>query len=361
MRTLIPAVPVVLALGILTTACSSPRPEAPTVMLPRGGDTVATDLDEVTEAAWLGAGRYAVVSPTDRRVLLVDFHARSTTPLDSARLMNPNGVFAVGDTLWVRDWGRRRLTAWHGGRLVDSIPAPDATRGALPQARDGAGRFYAELYPIIRPDGAGSRDSALVLRGDRTFARADTVVRLSPLDVTKVQSREGERFERRVFSGQDRWGVARDGALWVARVYQNRVDRIAADGTVRRGEALRDRVLEVTRTDRELFKRSFPPELRSHAENLPFSAVKPPFETAFSGGDGRVWLEKSRAPIDTTQRYHAVGADGALDAEVHLPGRGRVLAISDDGRALAVERRDGRVLLVRLRLPAFAADTAAAP
>ena len=40
----------------------------------------------------------------------------------------------------------------------------------------------------------------------------------------------GHRFERRVFSGTDHWGSLPDGALWVARVYHNRVDFRSPDG-----------------------------------------------------------------------------------------------------------------------------------
>ena len=122
----------------------------------------------------------------------------------------------------------------------------------------------------------------------------------------------GRRFERRVFSGTDQWGVLPDGSLWVARVYHNRVDWRARSGTWTAGEPLPDRVLEVTRYDRELFLRKFPPELRSTAERLPFAPVKPPFEAGFTGPAGDVWLEKSRAPADSTRRYHVVDRQGRL-------------------------------------------------
>ena len=66
--------------------------------------------------------------------------------------------------------------------------------------------------------------------------------------------------------------------MWVARVTENRVDWRSPDGEWDEGDALPDRVLEVTQYDRELFYRKFPPELRATAEQLPFAAVKPPFE-----------------------------------------------------------------------------------
>jgi hypothetical protein len=62
------------------------------------------------------------------------------------------------------------------------------------------------------------------------------------------------------------------------------------------GDPLPDRVLEVTRYDRELFVRRFPAELRSTAEQLPFAPVKPPFEAGFTGPDGRGWWRRAGRP-----------------------------------------------------------------
>ena len=151
----------------------------------------------------------------------------------------------------------------------------------------------------------------------------------------------GRRFERRVFSGLDRWGVLPDGSLWVARVYDNRVDWRSPDGTWVRGEPLPDRVLEVTRYDRELFLRRFPPELRRTAQDLPFAAIKPPFEAGLTGSAGEVWLEKSRAPADSARRYHVVNRRGRLVREVRLPGQGRIIALGQ-GTALVAEPQPRR-------------------
>jgi hypothetical protein len=139
----------------------------------------------------------------------------------------------------------------------------------------------------------------------------------------------GRRFERRVFSGADHWGVMPDGALWVARVYDNRVDWRSPSGKWSKGSPLPDRVLEVTRYDRELFLRRFPPELRRTAQDLPFAALKPPFEAGFSSPSGQVWLEKSRAPADSSRRYHVVDRAGQLVREVRVPGTGRILGLAD--------------------------------
>jgi hypothetical protein len=172
---------------------------------------------------------------------------------------------------------------------------------------------------------------------------------LAPLDVAEVIGDAGRRFERRVFSGTDHWGVLADGSLWVARVYHNRVDVRSPDGRWTKGQPLPDRVLEVTHYDRELFFRKFPPELRATAERLPFAPVKPPFEAAFTDPAGDIWLEKSRAPADSSRRYHVTDRRGRLLREIRVPGPGRILAVGDRTALVAERVRDGtRFVLFRL-------------
>ena len=112
-----------------------------------------------------------------------------------------------------------------------------------------------------------------------------------------------------------------------------------------------DRELEVTRYDRELFLRRFPPELRGTAEQLPFAAVKPPFESGLTGAGDEVWLEKSRAPVDSSRRYHVVDRAGRLREEIRVPGHGRIIAVAP-GAVLVAEPARGGVRLLRFSLPA---------
>jgi hypothetical protein len=335
-------------------ACGGDAPPPPVVELAAGPDTVATGYAEIADAAWLGGDRVAVVAPMDVTVGLVDLARRRVTPLGgpgTKDLRNPATAFVRADTLYVGDWGLRRTTLWTlDGELARIMPNVDAARGALPRARDAAGSFYLELSPRPGPDGSGNRDSAAVVRLSSDLARFDTVGRLSPLDMAEVSGDAGRRFERRALSGVDRWGVLPDGSLWVARVYDNRVDWRAPDGTWTRGEPLPDRVLEVTRYDREVFYQKFPPELRSTAEQLPFAAVKPPFESGFTSPTGHVWLEKSRAPTDSARRYHEVDRRGRLLREVRVPGQGRIVALGDRFALVAERVRDG-TRLIRFPIP----------
>ena len=257
----------VAGFAIAAVACAEPAP-LPSFALRTPGDTIYLPFTEITDGVWLGEDRFAVLSPAENTVALLDFAAGTTRLLDgkSGELQNPSALFALGDTLFVADWARRRVTAWGAdGALVRDIPATDIARGSLPRATDRRGRLYYELPPLARRDGSGNRDSSAVLRAATSTAVPDTVAWLAPLDIAEVTSEQGRRFERRVFSGDDEWGVLPDGAIWVARTYQNRVDWIDTAGSTRRGAQLPDRVLEVTRLDRERFVAQFPPELRASA------------------------------------------------------------------------------------------------
>jgi hypothetical protein len=287
--------------------------------------------------------------PPGRVVGLVDVAGRTVGPLGGRarkELRDPSALFAAGDTLYVADWGLRRTTLWtREGRFARAVPTTAAVRGALPRDRDAAGRFYLELAPPARPDGSHARDSAAVVRAGAALERADTIARLAPLDLAEVRDEGGRRFERRVLSGEDHWGVLPDGSLWVARVYQNRVDWRAPGGEWLRGALLPDRVLEVTRYDRELFVRRFPPELRASAHQLPFAAIKPPFEGGLASASGEVWLRKSRAPADSAGRYHVIDRRGRLVREVRVPGPGQVVAVSRDAALVAEPFAEGTRLL----------------
>jgi hypothetical protein len=343
-----------VALAILA-ACGSPKaPPAPIVTLSPATDTLVAPFQDAAGAVPLSDGRWAVVSEGAGVVVLADFSTARVTRLGGERskeLGNPFAAFTPnGDTVWISDWGLRRVTGWSGERLVATVPATDELRGALPRARDLAGRFYVSIAPPAGRLGGGARDSAVVLRASSDLTRADTVARLAPLDLAEVQADGGRRFERRVFSGQDAWGVIPDGTVWVARVYQNRVEFHPLEGETVRGRPLPDRVLEVTRADRELFIRTFPPELRRSAEMLPFAPIKSPFEGGFTSADGLVWLQKTKAAFDSVGRYHVVDRRGVLLREIRVPTTSRILAASAE-RALAVEADSAGLRLLQYAVP----------
>lgn len=325
---------------LLLAGCETPDEVTPEWLAPIGAPLHA-DLLEATEGAWLGGVRFALLSPGDNRIAVLDFAAGTATLLDSegGEIQNPGHLFCLAETLFVSDWGRRRVTAWAGGStMVREVPLSPLAGGALPRAADAGGALYFEVSPSPGPDGSGNRDSAAVVRVTPGAEKSDTLARLTPLELAPVETSQGRRFERRIFSGDDEWGVLPDGSLWVARYYHNRVDWRDPDGTWHSGQPLPDRVLEVTRVDRDRFAEQFPAELQDRARQLQFNPVKPAFVRGFSGGDGHAWLEKSRHVVDTMQMYHEVDRDGRLLREIRVSGWGRILATSDS--AALVVRTD---------------------
>jgi hypothetical protein len=321
--------------------------------MPTPADTILAPYASVAEGAWLGGRRWVIVSPEFEAVRVLDFSNRTMNPVGgpkNAELKKPFGVFAVGDTAFVRDWGLGRVTLWIGGTTLNgAIAAPAGTRGILPRARDAAGQYYFELPPIPGPDGSGNRDSISVVRSDPAFTKFDTIARLTPIEIQEVQRNSGQRFERLVFSGNDWWGVLPDGRLWISRVHQSRVN-LVTNRHERRGEELPDPVYEVTRVDREQFIQGFPPEVRGTVEDLPFATIKPPFERALAGPDGMIWLRKSRPAADSIRRYQLVDTTGRLARVLTTKGNGLMLAVGREAVLIAEQYKNG-VRLLEARIP----------
>jgi len=334
--------------------CAESRPPLRTLRLAPTADTILAPYGEISDAAWLGARRWIVIAPQDRAVAVADFQQNALARFGGRQaheLEQPFHLFRSNDSLYIADWFHRRLTRWSlTGRLGAAFPALDAFRGALPRARDGTGAWYLEIRPAPGRDGRGNLDSGAVVRTQPDFSGADTVARLAPFELTEVVSNGRRRLERRLLSGQDRWGVLADGSVWVARVTENRVDWRTAAGEVIRGPQLPDRVLPVTQNDRDLFLNRFDPGLRPTVSEIPFAAVKPPFEAVLGAPAGQLWLVRSRAVGDSLRTYHVIDPRGSLVSETTHPGHGRILALGND-YALVGEPFAGGVRLLLYRLP----------
>ncbi len=358
LRTVLPtsiSIGALLGLGALLAGCSAPKPTVVALALEPTSDTIIAPYGDVTDAVWLGDSRWALIAPQDRAVSVADFSRHSLASFVSARsreLEQPFHLFRAGDSLFVADWLRRRLTSWSlTGAMGGALPAADALRGALPRARDREGRWYFELRPAPGPDGSGNRDSAIVVRASDGVARLDTIGRLAPFDLVEVNSDGRRRLERRLLSGQDRWGVLPDGSLWIARATENRIDWRDPAGRITEGDQLPDPVLPVTDNDREIFLSKFDPGLRPTVSQIPFAAIKPPFENALSAPDGALWLVKSRAIGDTLRSYQVVNRAGQLIQTVTHRGLGHLLGLGE-GFALVGEPFEGGVRLLLFRVPA---------
>lgn len=343
-------VPLALWLAPFLSACAQQAAIPPTEDLVAPGDSITTAFTDVSEALWLGARRWAVLAPGEVAVRVADFSDGTMASLPGARgrdgvFQQPYAIFRALDSLHVADWQARAVTIWSlDGQLGGEVGPAAAARGSLPAARDGSGAWYAELRPQVRSNGGGVGDSTWLVRLSDGGTRADTVGALAPADLAEVRTDAGRRFETRVFSGRDGWGVRADGTVWIARVYGNRVELRTPDGQVHRGPPLPDPVLQVTQADRDLFVESFAPELRQTASRLPFAELKPPFERAFAAPGDRIWLEKSKALGDSTRLYHVLAPDGSLARIVRVSGFGRVRGASPD-RVLVTRFVEGAVRL----------------
>ena len=181
--------------ALILAACGPGAATAPPFeSLALAADTLEAPWTNLPAAAAMGPGRWAVVAGDWDAAAIADFTGKSLTPLGGAKqqaFQHPSAVFTVGDTIYLADWGKRRTTVWTGdGRLIDSIPSPDALRGVAPRGRDGAGQLYFEVRPLPGRGGIGNRDSAAIVRAPRDMARFDTVARLAPVD---VRVRTGQR------------------------------------------------------------------------------------------------------------------------------------------------------------------------
>jgi len=329
-----------LLLGAGFAACTSQsQPPAPIVTLPPAVDTVQTTDTDLSNGVWLGGDRWALLAPTSKVVRIVDFAAHTTKPLGrpGTDYAEPFALYRVGDTLYLNDWGKRRVTFWTlAGSLAGTLELPMALRGAYPQGRDAAGAWYAELRPFPGRDGSGNLDSGAVVRWNGGAA-IDTVATLAPFGVEKVTRDGAARYERTEFGGVDRWGVRPDGSIWVARVRTNQLQQCGpVRGECRTGPALRDRVLEVTLQDREYFLQQYPEDQRTLARTVPFAIVKPPFDGAFSDLAGEVFLEKSRALTDSARGYAMLAPTGIARQELRLPNAQRVIG-AGGGHLLAID------------------------
>lgn len=346
---------VLLAATAVVAGCGSEAPQGATLRLEPAGDTLLTPYGDITDAVWLGGNNWALIAPQDQAVSTASLSGKKLTPFAGSKtreLEQPFHLFRAGDSIYVADWQRRRLTAWSlDGKQGGSTPAVDALRGALPRARDHQGNWYFELRPSPGPDGSGNRDSTAIVRTKADFSQPDTIARLAPVELAEVTSEGRTRLERRLLSGQDRWGVLPDGALWIARVGQNRVDWRDPSGEMHRGRELPDAVLPVTQNDRDLFLARFDAALRPTVAQIPFVVIKPPFDNAFSAPDGTVWLVKNRAIGDTIRHYQLIDRKGHLIGTADHAGFGRILAVGQSD-AVVGESFEGGVRLLDFRLPA---------
>jgi hypothetical protein len=340
--------------ALVLAACGESAPPAPTHVAAPSPDTLIVPVVHVSDAAPRADGSWVVLGTEEMMVYVADFAADTVRPhagITREEVPGALTLMATGDTIFVGDYGLQRVTAWlPDGRRVDAVPMPPGVRGSHPRARDAAGQWYFELWPPPGRDGLGVLDSGAVVRVDATLTRFDTLVRLTPPDVIEVEQDGRMRLQRLQLAGIDRWGVLRDGTLWLARVNQNQVFWFAP-GSERPAATrpLPDPIIQVTEMDRQIYIHRYPEDQRSALATTRFAGVKPPFERAFADARGRVWLFKSAVALDSVRSFQVADSTG-VRFNVSVPSYGVALGISATEILMAEEFPEG-IRLLRFAMP----------
>ena len=255
-----------------------------------------------------------------------------------------------GDTVALVDFSAQRTTLWNGrGEPLRTLPIVPVAGGAPVLVYDTVGHGYKIDYQSVlggEPGKTERPDSIAVLRITLATGRVDTVARLSVPQFGRAKFGEQIQQAAVVFAPNDFFGVLPDGAAWVARGGENRVEWRSADGRWTRGErreftpvpvtqADRDRVLAQVREQGKQY--GMPQDLNVE---YPFATSKPPFDYALGRPNGEVWLQRPRAQEDAAVTYDVYDRQGAWRREVSFP-RGSSLAGFGSGGAIYGAIRDG--------------------
>ena len=342
-----------LALAVVAVACTPPKPK-PVVTVAPTADTLVVPAVSVTAVSSRSDGSWVVLAPTENQVFVANFATKSVKlhpGINATEVPHPVTLIGVGDSIVVGDWGLSRFTEWSpAGQRLSAWPAPAALQHSSPRARDAAGQWYFQVSSDAKADGSNLLDSSMVVRSDPQLSRFDTVARLTPGELVRLNGMSGMHYQRRTMGGDDTWGVRPDGTLWVARVFQNQIEWHFPDGQkIERSPQLPDPVLTVSDMDREIYVRRFPEDQRQAARELPNTATKPPFEHVFSAPDGRMWLAKSDTALAPVRHLQVVDKSGVLFT-VAVPSRGFALAVNSEF-ILMGEEFPGGIRLLRYPVP----------
>lgn len=334
-------------------------------------------------------GKLIIADLQDKTVQMLDFATGQATKIGRegqgpGEYALPAGLLAMpnGET-WINDLlGRRFLVLDPTGKPTKTVALPGTGGGPGGMAigfggttSDQAGRVYFQAPPfnIGNPD-AKAPDSLAILRWDAAkgvAAKIDTVAWLIPPKGNVNASGGGGRVSIRlgggkVFTPQEAWGVAGDGAIARVRPSPYQVLWYGANaGTAKLGQPQPYTVLLVTEQDKrdviEARKRNRPmmvqfgggPRLAAATSNLPdpeFEDTKPPFtgnNAVLVAPEGEVWVARTRPASDPVPSYDVFDKTGKLVRKVNLNakstvigfGKGTVYVIrTDDDDLQYVER-----------------------
>jgi hypothetical protein len=267
-----------------------------------------------------------------------------------------------GDTVALIDFSALRTTLWgQDGKPLGVLTIPPVAGTAPVLVYDTVGHGYKVDYQSViggaEPGSTARPDSVPVLRIVLKTGKADTVANLASPEYGEAMFGAQTQQAAKVFAPNDFFGVLPNGAAWLARGHENRVDWRDPSGTWTRGksheysksavtQADRDRVLAQVREQGKQFGMPQDLEIR-----YPFAVTKPPFDFALGRPNGEVWLQRPRAQEDGALTYDVFSRQGSWQRSVEFPKGAMLAGFGATGAVYgSIKEADGTRTVGRFRL-----------
>lgn len=367
-----------LSLGAGISAQQLPGDRAPRRISERPQEFPET-FTSVRSLTALPDGRLVMSDASEKKLFLLDFAKGNATPISRTgtgprEYQDPGGTYraAKGGVVLYDQRQRRFLPITPSGQLQDvvALPMTPTSWGASDEGPDSfvpdsLGNLYTEGE---RRFNGVAQDSIPLLRIDKRGVVSDTVGYLrQPERKSLPSSQPGVSMSQMVvFSPQDVWAVAADGAVAVVKTQPYRVDWFTPGTKVVRGAPIGFTPLRSTRADRDSIAaiggRGSAPRIgrngQSQAIPMPkteplMRESKPAFGRQVPRIDerGRLWVERSKAADAVSRVYDIFDRRGQLFDRVELPAGSRLVGF--DATSIYTVRKDDDDLLhlQRFRMP----------
>jgi hypothetical protein len=344
----------------------------------QGGATLESRLPggfgQVSNVVELADGRIAFADTRNKLFFVADLGAGTVdtlgTRVDSITASSPPEHYKfpgwvahlAGDTIALVDFSAVRTTLWsEQGKPLGVLQLPPVAGRTPVLAYDQVGHGYKIDYQAVlgggEPGTTVRPESIAVLRLGLADRRVDTVARLAAPEYGQARFGEQVQEAAKVFAPNDFFGVLPNGAAWVARGRENRVDWRSPEGRWSQGQhhdftpqavtqADRDRVLAQVREQGKQF--GMPQQLQIE---YPFADTKPPFDFALGRPEGEVWLQRPRAEENAPLTYDVFDSTGKWHHPVTLPVGATLAGFGRNGAVyVSVKGADGTRTVAKLKL-----------
>jgi hypothetical protein len=322
-----------------------------------------TGFGQPSNVVELADGRLVFADTKEKLFVLADLKSGKAETLgsrvDSIRTGAPAEQYKFpgwvahlgGDTIALVDFSAQRTTLWdEGGHALRVLKLPETAGTAPVLIYDTVGHGYKIDYQTVLGGGEPGRivlpDSIPVLRIALASGRVDTVANLAAPEYGDAVFGEQTQQAAKVFAPNDFFGVLPDGAAWVARGRENRVDWRDPTGRWSLGKSHEYTKLAVTQADRDRVLA----QVREHGKQYgmpqalrieyPFAENKPPFDFALARPNGEVWLQQPRSSEDAALTYDIFGRGGAWQRSIEFPRGTSLAGFGNRGAVYAVIRTD---------------------